>query len=183
MDKVIGGIMEMDATVNDLLDFATDKQPQFGPVCVLSLVENTCEQLAPQLSAQAVRLTVDVPDNVHVRADAGMLRRAVLNLILNALDAMPDGGELVITGVDYDESVELEIADSGPGLAPSTIKRVFEPFFTTKSHGAGLGLAIVSHILERHQGVVYAMNCPEGGAAFTLQLPRVPAESQEVKVA
>jgi signal transduction histidine kinase len=100
-----------------------------------------------------------------------MLRRAVLNLVLNALDAMPDGGTLQITAVAAPSCVELEVADSGPGLSADVLPRVFEPFFTTKQGGTGLGLAIVSRIAEAHGGSITATNCPEGGAAFTLRIP------------
>src|SRR5271168_2021683 len=100
-----------------------------------------------------------------------MLRRAVLNLVLNALDAMPDGGDLVVTVWQNAGNVELEIADSGQGLSEEARERAFEPFFTTKSHGTGLGLAIVYRIAEVHGGQILAHNCPEGGAAFTLRLP------------
>jgi signal transduction histidine kinase len=107
-----------------------------------------------------------------VLADQGMLRRAVLNLVLNAIDAMPDGGCLTATSYDGVGSVELEIADSGTGLSEEARNRAFEPFYSTKSHGTGLGLAIVDRIAEAHGGEVLAANCPEGGAAFTLRFPR-----------
>jgi two-component system sensor histidine kinase HydH len=101
-----------------------------------------------------------------------MIRRAVLNLVLNAIDAMRNGGTLVITSYDSARGFELEVADSGPGLSAEDQRRVFEPFYTTKQHGTGLGLAVVYHVAEAHGGTVTAMNCPEGGAAFTLKIPR-----------
>jgi signal transduction histidine kinase len=104
-------------------------------------------------------------------ADREMLRRCITNLSLNAIDAMPNGGELVITSYSGPHGFELEIADSGPGLSDQVRRRMFEPFFTTKQHGTGLGLAIVSRIAEVHGGDLTARNCPEGGAAFTLRIP------------
>jgi signal transduction histidine kinase len=100
------------------------------------------------------------------------LRRALLNLMLNALDAMPDGGQLTVTAWSHSGGVELEVADSGPGLSDEARERAFEPFFTTKSSGTGLGLAIVYRIAEVHGGEIIARNCPEGGAAFTVRIPR-----------
>jgi signal transduction histidine kinase len=105
-------------------------------------------------------------------ADRDLLRRAVLNLSLNALDAMPDGGRLFITSFSGAGGLELELADSGPGLSEQAQRRAFEPFFTTKSNGTGLGLAIVDRIAEVHGGDVAARNCPEGGAAFTIRIPQ-----------
>jgi signal transduction histidine kinase len=104
-------------------------------------------------------------------ADREMLRRAILNIALNALDAMPDGGQLIITAVATPSGVELEIADTGPGLSDEAQRRAFEPFFSTKSTGTGLGLAIVYRVAEVHGGEIAAANCPEGGAAFTLRFP------------
>jgi signal transduction histidine kinase len=105
-----------------------------------------------------------------------MLRRAVLNLVLNAVDAMPGGGEIVITACRTRQGLELEVADSGPGLSDRDRARVFEPFFTTKSGGIGLGLSIVFRIAEAHGGAVLVRNCPQGGAAFTLHLPHTQTE-------
>ena len=101
-----------------------------------------------------------------------MLRRAILNLAFNAVEAMPQGGDLVVTSFDGPQGFELEVADSGPGLTSEQIARMFDPFFTTKATGTGLGLAIVQRIVESHGGRLSAVNCPEGGAALTIELPR-----------
>jgi two-component system sensor histidine kinase HydH len=102
----------------------------------------------------------------------------LLNLILNAVDAMPHGGQLLVTACSTQFGVEIEVADSGPGLPDSALARLFEPFFTTKSNGTGLGLAIVERIAEAHGGHIIAANCPTGGAAFTLCLPHHPPEQE-----
>lgn len=169
--KLEAGFTAMDATVNDLLNFSTDRQPQRQTFSLRQLVEGVCGSLAPQLAAQAIETHIDVPDNQSVTADQDMLRRAVLNLTLNALDAMPQGGSLVVTSASGPAGVELEIADSGPGLSEEDKRRAFDPFFTTKRGGTGLGLAIVSRIAEAHGGEVSVLNCPEGGSAFTLRIP------------
>ena len=172
VDKVESGLLDLDATVNDLLNFTSDRDPQLNLVCFEALVNDVLTSIAPQLAAQQISATVDVERHLSTLGDYGMLRRAVLNLVLNAVDAMPHGGELCVTCWASSGSVELEIADSGPGLLGDVRERAFEPFFTTKSQGAGLGLAIVSRTAEVHGGQALATNCPEGGAAFTLRLPR-----------
>jgi signal transduction histidine kinase len=171
LDKLATGFTTLDATVNDLLHFTAERDPQRQLVPIRSLVDEVFQSLAPQLDAQGIRTEIDVPAQEQLSADRDMLRRCVLNLILNALDAMPNGGELVVTSYRGPGGFELEIADSGPGLSDEVRKRMFEPFFTTKSSGTGLGLAIVWRIAEVHHGDLSARNCPEGGAAFTLRFP------------
>ena len=170
--KIEAGFTALDATVNDLLSFTAHRQPQWQTFLVGDLVNEVCESLEPQLEAQMIDVDIDVPPNTLLSADREMIRRAVLNLVLNAIDAMPDGGTLVITSYDSARGFELEVADSGPGLSDEVKRRAFEPFYSTKQNGTGLGLAIVYHVAEAHGGTVTAMNCPEGGAAFTIKIPR-----------
>jgi signal transduction histidine kinase len=177
LDKIESGFSALDATVNDLLNFTSDRDPKLQWVIVRQVVDDVCASLAPQLSAQDIETVTDVPRNLGVLADRNMLRCAILNLTLNALDAMPDGGRLVVTSFIGRNGLELEVADSGPGLSDEARRRAFEPFFTTKSGGTGLGLAIVYRIAEVHGGDVLATNCPEGGAAFTLRFPQRAREA------
>jgi signal transduction histidine kinase len=177
LDKVEAGITALDVTVNDLLHFTAERDPHLECFSLKTLVDDVHASLAPQLTAQDIEVTTEIPETLEILADRDMLRRAVLNLTLNALDAMPEGGELSITAVNGPGGVELEIADSGPGLADEVRRRAFEPFFTTKSNGTGLGLAIVYRVAEVHRGEVTARNCPEGGAAFTLRFPRRALEA------
>jgi two-component system sensor histidine kinase HydH len=170
--KIEAGLTALDATVNDLLNFTAHRNPQWQTFLVGDVVNEVCESLEPQLEAQMIDLDIDVPPNTLLTADREMIRRALLNLVLNAIDAMPDGGNLVITSYDSARGFELEVADSGPGLSEETKRRAFEPFYSTKQNGTGLGLAIVYHVAESHGGSVTAANCPEGGAAFTIQIPR-----------
>ncbi len=145
-------------------------------VSLRTVVEDVHTQLRPRLLSQGVSTTVDIPQHASAMADYDMLRQAVHNLTINALDAMPDGGELVVTSYTGATAVELEIADSGAGLSDEARQRAFEPFFST-GHGAGLGLTVVERLLAAHGGSVYAMNCAEGGAAFTLRIPRRALEA------
>jgi signal transduction histidine kinase len=170
--KIEAGFTALEATVSDLLSFTAHRQPQWHTFLVGDLVNEVCESLEPQLEAQGIDVDIDVPPNTPLAADHEMMRRAVLNLVLNAIDAMPGGGALVITSYDSPRGFELEVADSGPGLTDEQKRRAFEPFYSTKQNGTGLGLAIVYHVAEAHGGTVTAMNCPEGGAAFTIKIPR-----------
>jgi signal transduction histidine kinase len=171
LDKVTSGFTALEATVSDLLHFSSDREPQRLTFGLARLLDDVCESLAPQLAAQGIRVSIDCPQQLGLQADRDMLRRAVLNLVLNAIDAMPDGGSLDIAVWPSAAGVEIEVADSGPGIADELIERLFEPFFTTKSSGTGLGLAIVERIAAAHAGAIAVANCPDGGAAFTLRIP------------
>jgi signal transduction histidine kinase len=170
--KIEAGFTALDATVNDLLNFTAHRQPQWQTFVVGDLVSEVCESLEPQLEAQMIDVDIDVPPNTLLTADRELFRRALVNLVLNAIDAMPDGGTLVITSYDQARGFELEVADSGPGLSDEAKRRAFEPFYSTKQNGTGLGLAFVQHVAEAHGGTITAANCPEGGAAFTIKIPR-----------
>jgi signal transduction histidine kinase len=172
VDKIEAGLTALDAMVHDLLNFTADREPHLTLVSLRPLMGDMLSSLAPQFMAQGIRPVLNIPPSLVVSADREALRRAVLNLVLNAVDAMPRGGTITATAVSMPGAVELEIADDGPGLSEEAKHRAFEPFFTTKSHGIGLGLAIVYRLVESHGGEVSARNCSDGGAAFTIRLPR-----------
>lgn len=171
LDKIEAGFAALDVTVNDLLNFTSDRDPQLQTFSLRKLVEDLCDSLASQLSAQEIEVVIEIGENQPVTADRDMLRRAMLNLILNAVDAMPDGGTLTLCASDGRQGVELTVADTGPGMSEETAQRAFEPFYTTKPGGAGLGLTIVHRIAEVHGGQLTAANRATGGAALTFCIP------------
>ena len=142
-----------------------------------------CEKLMrPSLRAR-VALELRVPDApVWTRVDTSQLQQILLSLMVNAQDAMPDGGRLIVTASSDETSARITVADSGHGMDAHTLSRIFEPFFTTKAlgEGTGLGLATVYGIVHQHHGTIAAQSTPGNGAAFTVCLPRVePAEDGE----
>jgi signal transduction histidine kinase len=172
LDKITTGFNALDATVNDLLHFTAERDPHLKTFALKRLIEDVCLSLSPQFEAQGIETIVGIAPAQRITADRDMLRRAVLNLLLNAVDVMPDGGRIILSAADNGGYVELKIADTGPGLPADVQRRVFEPFFTTKPGGTGLGLAIVYRIAEAHKGTVTAANDPGGGAVFSMRIPR-----------
>jgi signal transduction histidine kinase len=131
--------------------------------------------LKSRLSAQAIQMVIDIPANLSIAADRELLGRAVRNLVHNAVEAMPHGGTLVATSAVASEAVELEIADTGPAMTEEERRQAFELLPTAQRGGTGWGLAVVQRISELHGGNVSVANCPDGGVAFTLRIPRSAA--------
>ena len=139
------------------------------------LVAEVCQPLESRLSAQAIQTVIDIPENQTVTAERALLRRAVRDLVLNAVDAMPDGGLLMATSAAGAQTIELEIADSGPALSDEERQQAFALLPSVQRGGTGWGLAVVHRIAELHGGNVAVTNCPDGGVAFTLRIPRTVA--------
>jgi signal transduction histidine kinase len=109
-------------------------------------------------------------DAGEVPVDRDQLRRALDNLVLNALDAMPHGGELVFRTSRHDNKVAIEISDNGEGLTPEECDRLFTPYYTTKQHGTGLGLAIVQSVVSDHKGTITVHSELGKGTTFRIEL-------------
>lgn len=169
--KIEGGVTALDAMVNDLLHFTADREPKLTSFALAELAHDVIAPLEPQLTAQAIQVESRIDASIRLWADRDMLRRAVLNLVLNAVDVLSDGGQIELAATIDHDVIELSVADSGPGISDEVQRRVFEPFFTTKSTGTGLGLAIVFRVAEAHGGMCRVANRPQGGAEFTLRLP------------
>jgi signal transduction histidine kinase len=137
-----------------------------------NLVAGVAESLDSRCKDQAIETTIDIPSDLVVAADRAMIRRAVEHLMLGGIAAMPGGGSLVVTSAAGPEAVELEIADTGPTLSDEARRHAFDPAGTTERGASGWELAMVRRIAELHGGSVTAANCPEGGVAFTLRIPR-----------
>ena len=135
------------------------------------IIDNVCEMFADVFKSQAISLELDVPQNLWVELDPILMREALRKLLDNASEAMPDGGVLTITSLVGRHGLEVEVADSGPGIPEEMHGRLFEPFASGKEDHAGLGLSMVREIAMAHDGMITANDCPDGGAAFTLLLP------------
>jgi signal transduction histidine kinase len=160
-----------------LLDFARPPQPQKRVFGLQELVESSVDLLSSQAAQRDVRIDCDMPEApVWAEADAGQLRQVLLNLLLNALEAIRDGGTVrvgltAVPAGDDPGGVCLRVEDTGPGLPASLGPDIFAPFVSTKPSGIGLGLSICKRIVEAHGGVITAADRPGGGAVFEVRLP------------
>jgi signal transduction histidine kinase len=169
---------QIQQVVNVLRTFLDRARPAPGrqEVDLTDLVQRVHEIAAPRLAQSGIALTVSIATLLpRLHGDVVQLEMALLNLVTNALDVMPRGGTLAISAMPTPDGLRLEIADSGPGIAPEVLEHLFDPWVTTKppGQGSGLGLAIVRDVVRAHGGTVAATNAPTG-AVFTIELPATP---------
>jgi PAS domain S-box-containing protein len=178
MQEILARTESLNDLINDLLLFARPRPPRLTVVELAPLVEDVFAQVRQDPSGQGVEFVTTGPP-LAVQADADLTRATVLNLVLNAAQALHGSGRITVTLAPVDENcVRLEVRDTGPGIPDEIREQIFEPFFTTKARGGGLGLPIAQRTAELHGGTL-TVNCPpDGGTVFTLTLPQGKSEEQ-----
>ncbi|HET6374055.1 MAG TPA: HAMP domain-containing sensor histidine kinase, partial [Candidatus Polarisedimenticolia bacterium] len=173
--KVREGLDRAAGVVRQVLAHA---DPAHAPAALVDLVPTilqTVEFVRSRPEFKSIRFEVDLPEALSpIRGRPVMLGQVFLNLLLNACEAQPDGGEVTVTGDATGGFVHVEISDRGPGIPKADADRIFEPFYTTK-RSTGLGLSICHSIVREHGGEISAVNRKEGGASFKLRFPAGPA--------
>jgi two-component system NtrC family sensor kinase len=171
---LLAEIANLKSTIGRFSEFSKMPQPKFQQVEVNDVVQQVIRVFQAQLKpAGKIDWRMILEDDLPtIAADAELLHRVISNLVLNAMDAMPDGGMLTVRTYKEDDGVRVEVSDTGSGLTPEECERLFTPYYTTKQHGTGLGLAIVQSIVTDHQGRVSVQSTPGRGTSFTVDLPR-----------
>jgi two-component system NtrC family sensor kinase len=161
------------AIVRNLLDFARQRPLSLTDVDLNHVTDEALSLLTHQISIQGITLEKRFAALPSVRADFGQLRQAVVNIALNACQAMPKGGTLTVTTAALPDKqwVQLTLADTGPGIPPDHMAKILDPFFTTKEKGTGLGLSVVYGIIERHGGKLDLASEVGRGTTVTFKLP------------
>ncbi|GEJ55644.1 sensor histidine kinase [Anaeromyxobacter diazotrophicus] len=172
LGRIAAAADRIDRTVRDLLDFARPAPPLLGPIDLAAAVDAALRLARVQARFKRVEVSVELPELPRVKADEHHLAQVLLNLFLNAGDAMGGAGWVRITGRSEGGRVLLSVADGGPGIPEADLPRIFDPFFTTKEpgQGTGLGLALSHRIMETFGGEIAARNAPGTGAVFELAL-------------
>lgn len=162
----------LDALTEEYLAFARFPRPHFEEDSINEMVVSLVEFVRPLATRQGITLTVETDQALPPMAiDRTLLRQAVLNLVKNGLEVLAQGGTLTVTTKRVEDSVEISVADTGPGFGPEVASRLFEQFFTTKPQGTGLGLYIARLVVEEHGGRMRWASVPGAGATFTAVLP------------
>jgi two-component system, NtrC family, sensor kinase len=174
LDKIIKQAFRASEIVNNLLKFSRVSGSEYSDLDLNKLVRETVSLVEPMLRASKISVNAQLCTSLPlVYANPGKLQQVFMNLIINARDAMPRGGELTIATQCEDSSVCVEVSDNGVGISPEHLSKIFDPFFTTKStsRGTGLGLAVTYGIIREHLGKIEVQSAVGRGTSFHVELP------------
>ncbi|MFZ2959133.1 MAG: ATP-binding protein [Candidatus Ozemobacteraceae bacterium] len=177
IDVIVSEVNRLNGVVEQLVRYAKPENSSFRRVLLSDILKPVMALLHHESERQRVVLSTDYPDDLELVVDAEKLKQVFLNLIFNAIQAMPaEGGTVKVDAFNDPASpwTVCRIEDSGAGMPPEVLDRVFDPFFTTRQRGTGLGLAIVKKIVDLHGGKIEAKSSPGKSTTFTFYLPREP---------
>lgn len=173
LDIVIREVDRANHVIKELLDFSKPEKGIATECNIYDLVEEMILISGKFAEQNHIKLHNQVPEDLICSIVKEKMKQAFLNLVLNAIDAMPDGGNIYIRGFKKDTYVHFEIEDEGIGIEESDIKHIFDPFFTKRENGTGLGLAVTYKIIEDHQGHLSVNSQPGKGTLFRIEIPRL----------
>ncbi|MCG6929996.1 MAG: two-component sensor histidine kinase [Desulfofustis sp.] len=170
---IVDETSRLNTIVTEFLDFARPQQPELKGCDLQKIVTRAVDFIRPMAEERSVSIDVRTEAKLISRqADEDMIYRAFFNILLNAIQAMKDGGSLTVaTQIDSDGQVRISFTDTGPGISEEKLTQIFEPFYTEKSKGTGLGLAIVKNIIEQHGGDILVESSAGEGTRFTIIFP------------
>ena len=181
---LLSEISNLKAIIGRFSEFSKMPQPELRSTAINEILRSIAQLFRAQLQApggKPIECILDIDESLTPSpADPELLHRALSNLVLNAMDAMPGGGTLTMRSRHSDNGARIEIADTGSGLTPEECERIFTPYYTSKQHGTGLGLAIVQSVVSDHQGTINVHSDPGNGTTFVIELPKNSEPSQTV---
>lgn len=175
MQLILRESNRLNTIITDFLSFARMPSPQPREVSVARFLDDVQLQLEQHVAADDAAVEIACTDqapDARLFVDPDQLLQAVLNLAINACEAMHHEGRLTVSGTVNGDDVEVRVRDTGPGLPETGHEDIFAPFMTTKKHGTGLGLPMVARIIHGHGGTIEGQNSASGGAEFVIRLPR-----------
>jgi two-component system, NtrC family, sensor histidine kinase HydH len=168
----------MNAVIAEFLQFARPAEPNFEPISLAELLDEVLLFTNKYISSQGIVVNIEIPEDLTpVMVDPGQLKQVFVNLIINAVEAMPKGGCLKISAAATPDGLEIAFKDSGMGIQKESLTQIFDPFYSTKATGTGLGLSIVCRILENHSGGIKVESKLGEGTEFIINLPRAGVEN------
>jgi signal transduction histidine kinase len=171
-DGISTGIKSLNNILTNMLFFAKPQKPSLMDIKLAQAIEDSVSMLVPLIQIRGIHLSTDLNDAV-VKSDSELMKQVFMNIILNAVQAMPDGGNLRIVTAETDEHFTASVIDDGEGVDPQYIEKIFDPFFSTKDKGTGLGLAIAHKIMQSQGGFIRAYKNKEKGSTFCVSFPKI----------
>jgi two-component system sensor histidine kinase HydH len=174
LDIIHGELHRLEGIVERFLRLAGPAGVDLEPVEMRKILTHVCELLRPEAAAREIDISTQVDDSLPpVMADPVRLTQALLNVVINAIQAVERKGRVEVSGSVADGWVSVAVSDNGPGIPTEKLASIFDPYFTTKTEGSGLGLWIAQQIVTAHGGSLEAQNRPSGGAVLTMRLPLI----------
>jgi signal transduction histidine kinase len=172
MEIISSEILRLDRVVKTFLDFTRPVELKLETAPVRRLLDELVELAKPQAEASNIKVVVgQEADGVEIRIDRDLIKQAMLNVVVNAMQAMPEGGELRFDSLVSDDYAEIRISDTGAGIPPELREKIFRLYFTTKREGSGIGLAMTFRIVQLHDGTIDFTSEPGKGTTFSIRLP------------
>jgi len=182
VDKIIDGINQLSDTAEQVLSFARTVQLSRRKVDLNRIIKDSLALLEPQLNENGINVNLNLAEpSAIAMLDEVSMRSTLINLMLNSIQAMAQGGELIVSTAASEETLRLSIADTGCGMTEDQVKNVFEPFYTTKSQGLGLGMSFASKIIEMHGGAVSVESHVNRGTSISIALPVEGEKANEAR--
>jgi signal transduction histidine kinase len=178
------GIKSLNNILTNMLFFAKPQKPSLKDVKIFVPVEESLKVLALLVKIRNINVSIMI-SNESIEGDPELLNQVLMNILLNAIQVMPDGGSLKVFTEEGENYIALAICDQGSGIDPENIEKIFDPFFSTKDKGTGLGLTIAHKIMQSHNGFIKADKNEHTGSTFRLYFPKkgVAAEPPGQKAA
>jgi signal transduction histidine kinase len=175
LDTLEQEIRRLDRVIQGFLKFTRPEDLQLTSITFPELLEEVIRLVSAEAERSGIAIETSVASGLApVYGDRELLQQVFVNLVLNALEAMPDGGRLELSARQAEESIEIVVADTGVGIDPELIDRIFDLYVTTKSKGSGIGLSVVYRIVQLHGGEITVESRKGEGARFLVRLPQAP---------
>jgi len=171
-DIIVEESSRLNSIITDFINYAKPRSPNIAPCRVEEVIEKNITFLEAQMNKQGYIIEKRYQNSLpQIMADSNMLYQSFLNILINAMQAMPNGGRILVELSSNDHLLTVHFDDEGKGIPPENLEKIWDPFFTTKDMGTGLGLGIVKNIIESHGGSIQIVNRPVRGARVTIELP------------
>ena len=185
LDIIIHETIRCRKIIQSLLEFSREREPQMSVCLINEIIEKALTILENEFKLNHIEVITDLSETmVETMVDSNQMEQVIVNLLINAVQVLPDGGIIKVKSREYleDEVITIEIEDNGPGMRKELLDRIFEPFFSTKANGTGLGLSLSYGIIKNHEGRITVDSSSDRGTKFLVELPIVQKVPERTEI-